>query len=148
MHKTLLIIHILAAATWLGAGVAVAILSSLVSRQPEATGEGVAVSFEKLGNLLFMPVGILVLITGVTLVLDGPWKFTSLFVIFGILAVVNGAVFGARVTGPMTKSMQQAHAASDTSKLRVLYSRFGTLVLADVAVVAIALVSMVLKLGA
>ena len=147
MHTTLLIIHVLAAATWLGAGVAVAIFSSLASRQPEAIGEGVAVSFDKLGNFLFMPVGILVLITGVTLVLDSPWKFTNLFVIFGILAVVNGAVFGARVTGPMTKSMRQAHEASDTTKLQALYSRFGTLVLVDVAVVAVALISMVLKLG-
>jgi uncharacterized membrane protein len=146
MHSALLIIHILAAATWLGAGVTVALLSSMA--QAETIGAGLAVSFEKIGNLLFMPTGILVLISGVVLVLDSPWKFTSLFVIIGIIAVVNGAVFGARVTGPMTKSMQQAHQSSDVPRLRALYRRFGMLVLADVGVVAIALIGMILKLGA
>ena len=148
MHSTLLIIHILAAATWLGAGVAVAFLSSMAGRQAGTTGAGLAVSFEKIGNLVFMPVGILVLISGVVLVLNGPWKFTNLFVIIGIIAVVNGAVFGARVTGPMTKSMQHAHQSSDVPTLQALYGRFGMLVLADVGVVAIALIGMILKLGA
>jgi len=104
-------------------------------------------SFEKTGNLLFMPAGILVLISGVVLVLDGPWKFTNLFVIIGIIAVVNGAVFGARVSGPMTKTMQEAHQASDVSRLRALYGRFGALAWVDAGVVAIALIAMILKLG-
>jgi hypothetical protein len=148
MHTFLLIIHVMTAAIWLGAGVAVGVLASLTSRQVATTGKALPESFEKLGNVLFMPMGILVLISGVVLVLDSPWKFTSLFVIIGIIAVVNGAVFGARVTGPMTKSMQQAHQSSDVPRLRALYSRFGMLVLADVGVVAIALISMILKLGA
>jgi uncharacterized membrane protein len=147
MHTTLLIIHILAAASWLGAGVAVALLSSMAGRQAEATGAGLAVSFQKIGNLLFMPAGIIVLISGVVLVLDSPWKFTNLFVIIGIVAVVNGAVFGARVSGPATKSLQQAHQTGDLPKLRALYNRFGVLVLIDVGVVVIALISMILKLG-
>jgi hypothetical protein len=48
----------------------------------------------------------------------------------------------------MTKSMQQAHQSSDVPRLRALYRRFGMLVLADVGVVAIALIGMILKLGA
>jgi uncharacterized membrane protein len=148
MHTTLLIVHVLAAASWLGAGVSVALLSSMAARQAEATGEGLAVSFGKIGNLLFMPAGIIVLITGVVLVLDSPWKFTNLFVIIGIIAVVNGAVFGARVSGPMTKSLQEAHQASDVPKLRALYARFGMLVLVDAGVVVVALIGMILKLGA
>jgi len=147
MHTFLLIIHVMTAAIWLGAGVAVAVLASLSSRQVATTGKALAGSFEKLGNMLFMPMGILVLISGVVLVLDSPWKFTNLFVIIGILAVVNGAIFGARVSGPMTKSMQQAHDASDVSKLGALYRRFGVLALVDAGVVAVALISMILKLG-
>jgi hypothetical protein len=147
MHTTLLIIHVLAAASWLGAGVAVAVLSSMTGRQAETAGPGLAVSFERTGNVLFKPAGIIVLLSGVALVLDGPWKFTNLFVIIGLIAVVNGAVFGARVSGPMTKSLQEAHQASDIPRLRALYRKFGTLVLADVLVVAVALVSMVLKLS-
>jgi uncharacterized membrane protein len=145
MHTFVLITHVVTAAIWLGAGVAVGVLASLTSRQVATTGTALPGSFEKLGNVLFMPMGILVLISGVILVLDSPWKFTNLFVIIGILAVVNGAIFGARVSGPMTKSMQQA--TSDGSKLGALYRRFGVLALVDAGVVAIALISMILRLG-
>jgi len=44
--------------------------------------------------------------------------------------------------------MQHAHQSSDVPTLQALYGRFGMLVLADVGVVTIALIGMILKLGA
>lgn len=145
MHNALLVIHVLAAASWLGAGVAVTQLSSMTLKQ-ESPGAGMAVAFERLGPRTFMPAGIIVAITGILLVIGSSWQFSNLFVIIGIIVVVTGAFLGARVFPPLTQKVQQADQAADVSKVRDLYRRYWVLALVDVGLVAVAATAMLLKL--
>ena len=95
MRDTLLIVHILAAATWLGAGVTVGFLTPRLRRAGDDVARSFMSAYERMGLLVFNPAGILVLLSGVLLVIDGPWEFENAFVVIGFIVVITGAVFGA-----------------------------------------------------
>ncbi len=148
MGDVLLIVHILAAATWLGAGVTVGFLTPRMGRAGDETGRAFMSAYERMGLLVFNPAGILVLLSGVLLVLDGPWEFENLFVVIGIVAVLTGAVFGARVFTPLSREAQAAHASNDVARLDEIYGRFRTFGIIDTSLVVLTIVVMVIKLGA
>ena len=148
MRDALLIVHILAAATWLGAGVTVGFLTPRLRRTGNESAGAFMAVYERMGLLVFNPAGILVLLTGVFLVIDGPWEFESAFVVIGVLVVIIGAVFGARVFTPLSRDAQAAHAAGDVARLDRIYSRFRTFGAIDVSLIVLAIVVMVLKVGA
>lgn len=148
MSDVFLVVHILAAATWLGSGVAVGFLSPRLRRASDEAGSAFMRAYERMGQVVFNPAGILVLVSGVLLVVDGPWEFENLFVVIGILAVLIGAVFGARVFTPLSRQAQDAHAAQDVAKLDRIYGRLRTFGLIDTTVLVVAVVVMVIKLGA
>ncbi len=72
MGDVLLIVHILAAATWLGAGVTVGFLTQRMRQAGDETGRAFMSAYERMGLLVFNPAGVLVLLSGVLLVIDGP----------------------------------------------------------------------------
>jgi uncharacterized membrane protein len=148
MRDVLLIVHILAAATWLGAGVTVGFLTPRLRRAGDEVAGTFMAAYEKMGLLVFNPAGVLVLVTGVVLVIDGSWTFEDPFVVIGVAVVIIGAVLGARIFTPLSREAQAAHASGDVARLDRIYARFRTLGMIDVALVALAIVVMVLRLGA
>jgi uncharacterized membrane protein len=148
MRDVLLIVHILATATWLGAGVTVGFLAPRLRRGGDEVAGTFMSAYEKMGLLLFNPAGILVLLTGVFLVIDGPWEFENAFVAIGVVVVIIGAVLGARVFTPLSREAQAAHATGDVARLDKIYSRFRAFGAIDVTLIVLAIVAMVLKLGA
>jgi hypothetical protein len=100
MGDVLLIVHILAAATWLGAGITVGFLTPRLRGAGNETAGAFMAAYERMGLVVFNPAGILVLLSGVVLVIDGPWEFENAFVVIGSAVVVIGAVLGARVFTP------------------------------------------------
>ena len=147
MRDTLLIVHILAAATWLGAGVTVGFLTPRLRRAGDDVARSFMSAYERMGLLVFNPAGILVLLSGVLLVIDGPWEFENAFVVIGFIVVITGAVFGARIFTPLSRQAQAAHADGDTAALDRIYARFRSFGAIDVFLIVLAIVVMVLKLG-
>jgi hypothetical protein len=74
----LLIVHILATATWLGAGVTVGFLTPRLRGTVNETGAAFMSAYERMGSVVFNPAGILILLSGALLVIDGPWEFENL----------------------------------------------------------------------
>lgn len=148
MGDALLIVHILAAATWLGAGVTVGFLTPRLRGAGDETAGAFMAAYERMGLVLFNPAGILVLLTGVVLVIDGPWEFENAFVVIGVAVVVIGAVLGARVFSPLSREAQVAHAGGDVARLDRIYARFRTFGALDTSLIVLAIIAMVLKLGA
>jgi uncharacterized membrane protein len=147
MGDVLLIVHILAAATWLGAGVTVGFLTQRLRQAGDETGRAFMSAYERMGLVVFNPAGVLVLLSGVLLVIDGPWEFEDAFVVIGILAVLTGAVFGARVFAPLSREAQAAHANHDRAELDRIYRRFRTFGIIDSTLIVLTIVAMVIKLG-
>jgi hypothetical protein len=148
MRNTLLIIHIMAAATWIGASTTFLFATSRMrSRGHESAASFMSV-FEAMGRMYFPPAAVIMLITGVWLVIDSSvYAFEDPFVVIGTVAVIAGAFLGIRIFGPITQQIQQAHGAQDESTLSRAYKRFMGFGLLDITILAFAVVSMVTKLG-
>lgn len=102
----LLFVHVTATAVWVGAGVALEVVGA---RFDKAGDPAAAAAYGKhtanLGEKLFMPCSILVLVTGILMVLDSRWEFQDAFIAFGIGAVIVSSVIGAAVLGPLSNKL-------------------------------------------
>jgi hypothetical protein len=147
LRTTLLVIHILAAAAWFGANVTQAVVTPHFVR---AGGEPAARWWRatvQMGRVLYMPAGIIVLVTGVFLVTSGPYSFADLFVSIGFLAVIVGVVLGIVVFGPRGRRAAELHESGDSAAavpVERSIAGFGAL---DTVVVAVTILAMVAKWG-
>jgi uncharacterized membrane protein len=84
-YEFLLALHILGAIVWIGAAVSVQALAIRADRsgEPEQMRK-IADDAEWLATRLFIPASLSVLILGILLVLDGPWKFSQTWILLGL----------------------------------------------------------------
>lgn len=148
MRDTLLIIHILAAATWIGGSASVFFLNGKLRRSGHGAGTAFMQGFEKMGRMYFPPAAGIVLLTGILLVIDSSlYQFEHAFVVIGIAMFIVGLVLGTRVFDPLAKRAQAAHAAGDEAAVDGAYQRFAQVGALELAALAFTVVAMVTKLG-
>ena len=148
MRTTLLVLHIIGVAIWLGAN------GVLAFAGPRAASAGPEVrawwsdTQGAMARVLYNIAGILVLLTGVGLVLDSDFiEFSDMFVSIGFLAVIIGAVLGMAVFGPGSRALAEAIRDGDAEAERSVTGRLATFGVIDTLVLVIAIVSMVSKWG-
>lgn len=146
LRDALLILHIAGAGTWLGANIVQAVAPPMAARQGvEATAGWFRIA-GRLSKRLYMPVSILLLVTGIFLVLgDEAYTFGSLFVTIGFGMIVIGALLGIFVFDPGSEAAAQAVEAGDQSRIRAATARitaFGTI---DTLLVLFTISAMVLR---
>ncbi len=147
MQETLLIIHILAAATWVGGSAAVTFLNGPLRARGHEAGSAFMAAFEKMGRLYFPPTAVIILVTGILLVLDSSvYGFEDPFVTVGFAVVVAGAVLGSMVFGPIARQARAAHDEGDDAAVASAYRRFARFGVLDIALLVFAFVAMVTKL--
>lgn len=101
MREALLFVHVVAAATWIGAGITQLVVGPAMQRKGGAVAAAWMRQTVRLGKVLFSPAAIVVLLSGVWMVLrETVYEFEQAFVVIGIVAVVLGAFLGMRVYGP------------------------------------------------
>lgn len=148
MRDTLLIIHILAAGTWIGGSATASFLTGRMRGAGHGAGAAFMRAFEQMGRLFYPPAAVVLLITGVLLVVDSSvYEFEHAFVIIGIASVIAGAVLGTKVFGPIAKRAVKAHEAADDAEIAIVYRRFAGFGALDLAILAFAVIVMVTKLG-
>ena len=103
MYEWLLYVHILAAVIWVGGAVFVQVLAVRVTRsgQPEELPV-FARHVEALGNWLFMPAAVLLLISGAAMTYQ-VWNFGQGWIVAAIGLWVLSAVIGAIYLAPRAK---------------------------------------------
>lgn len=148
LRDFMLILHIAAAGTWLGANIMQAVVPPLAAKQgAEAVAGWYRVS-SQLASRLYMPVAILVLITGSVLVLqDDSYSFGSLFVTIGFGMIVIGALFGKFIFDPGSIRAAEAVESGDQSAIKGAaghLARYGTI---DTLLLLFTIAAMVLRLG-
>ncbi len=149
MRNTLLVLHIVAVAAWLGSNV----FQLLVGRRFAAEGGAAAASWMTstvaMGRAIYTPAGILVLLTGVGLVLNSSvYGFGSGFVTVGFVVIIIAIILGVRVFGPAGELAAAEFAAGDDAHGREVFGRIARFGYVDTALVVVAIVAMVTRWSA
>ena len=102
VYDTLKWVHIMAAIVWVGGGIFVQVYASRMRRAGEDERlAAFARDIEKLGNMLFLPASIVVLLMGISMVWYAPFiEWNDLWILLGLLGILSTALFGALFIGP------------------------------------------------
>lgn len=125
MRDILLLVHILAAMTWIGAGVYGLVIVRRVQRtMGTESADALLVKMESVENLVFPPAAIITLLSGIGLVLNGSAGWGDMFVYLGMAGILISIFMGAAVGGRLNKELGAAREAGDTVKTAGLINRF------------------------
>ncbi len=145
----LLWIHIIAAASWFGAGVALQLGGQILASEAGTVRAGFYRQWVKLGQILFTPAAVVVLITGILMVTGSEaYGFGATFVSIGFLTVIVGAALGMIVYGPRGRDAATALDEGDTNAAAAAIARLRQGGALELALLAITIASMVWKWGA
>ncbi len=148
MRQTLLVLHIIGVATWLGGNMVLAFVGPRIGSAEASTRAWWAETQGAMARVLYNVAGILVLVTGVGLVLQSDFfEFSNMFVSLGFLAVIIGAVLGMAVFGPGSRALAAAIREGDAEAERSVSARLTAFGVLDTIVVVVTIVSMVGKWG-
>ena len=146
MTRTLLLaLHIAGVAGWLGANYVQLVLTPRFARQPAAVAKAWTDATIMLGERYYNLAGGVIGITGVLLVLDGDWSWSSGFIWVGIAVVVIGGVLGVALFGPVAKRRAAALDRGDGSAADGALRTIIPAALFDTALVLTAVLAMVDK---
>jgi uncharacterized membrane protein len=103
-YEFLLFVHISAAVIWLGGAFTLQMYGFVVGRggDPEEMAR-FAGRAGRLGERLFVPASLVVILAGIGLMLDGNWDWGQLWVIFALVTFVASFLTGVLVLSPMAK---------------------------------------------
>jgi hypothetical protein len=141
----LLAAHITSVAAWLGANFIQILLSPRFARESGDAAAAWARQQLFLGRRYYNLVGALIGVTGVLLVLDGDWSWSSGFIWVGIGVVIAGGAMGGLVFNPLASKRVEALDSGDTATADRLLRRIMPFALLDTILVLLALLAMVHK---
>jgi uncharacterized membrane protein len=147
LRDILLVLHIAGAGTWFGANIVQAVVPSMAKKQAGAAVSGWYRIAGRLSTVLYMPAAIVILVTGISLVLQSDvYGFGSLFVSIGFVTIVIGALLGIFVFGPVSTRAADAIDAGDTAGAKAATGRLAAFGVIDTLLVLTTITVMVLRL--
>jgi len=142
-----LALHITGVAAWLGANFVQAALSPRFAKGPADAAAAWTRQTIWLGERFYTAAGGLIGVTGVILVLDNDWDWSSKFIWVGIAVLIVGAVLGVAVFGPLAKRRADALESGDTATADAAMGRIIPFAVVDTVLVLLAVLAMVDKWG-
>jgi hypothetical protein len=144
----LLWLHIAGAGTWLGANIVQAVAPPLAAAQGAEVAAGWFRIGRALGSRLYLPAGVIVLLTGVGLVLDSEvYGFGDVFVGIGFSAIVIGIILGNVFIDRAAGAAAEAVESGDAGRIRQAASRLATFGTIDTLILLFTIYAMVSRLG-
>jgi hypothetical protein len=144
-REILLTLHIIFVAGWLGTDLLLMAISPQMDRQSPEAELAWARQNPWFHERYYPMVAVGVLITGILLVLDTPWKWTSGFVWVGVGAIVLGATAGGQGIGRLSRRRLAALESGDTATAATAKRTMSKLSLALMLAPIIAILAMVDK---
>jgi uncharacterized membrane protein len=149
-YQWLLLVHIVTAVAWVGGGVmltilaALAVRSSLPGRKAEFAHEAAFV-----GERIFAPLSVLLIIFGAWAVHEGHWKYSTAWVTIGIVGWIVSFLIGIGFLAPQSKKIARAIDAEgpDSKTVSDLITRILLVARVDSAILVLIVADMVLKPG-
>jgi hypothetical protein len=148
MQNTLLAIHIIGVALWLGSNLSMGIGSSRAEGQSNEVNAWWADTQGFLGRTLKNAALILVLVTGLGMVLgDYGYEFKNPFVSIGFLVVIIGGAFGGAVFAPGCRKIAESFRNGDTEAAKAEIHKLGAVGALDSFLVVVTIFFMIFKWG-
>ena len=149
MTDFLLIIHVLAAATWIGAGVLSGFAGSRMAGEGGPAELGWARVSRDASFKVFIPAAIATALSGILMVVfNDAYDWGDAFVIIGLTVVVIGGVIGGAVHRPTSEKLVAALEAGDYQAAAGFGKRTAIWGAVSIALLIVAVSAMVMKLGA
>ncbi len=108
-YEFLLFVHISGAIIWIGGSFLFQVYGMVELRSGDA---GVIARFAgnagRIGERLFTPTSLVVVLAGIALMVDGDWPWGRLWVLFALIAFAASFAVGVTVLAPTAKRIEQA----------------------------------------
>ncbi len=147
MRTALLTVHVAAIAAWLGGNFAQLMLLPMFERSGHAGAALWHHASGRMAKVYYSVAGVMIALTGIGLVQDGPYSFQDGFVSIGLTVVVIGGILGVVFFGPQARAAKAAHDARDATAAAAARRRIVMGALLDTALVLFAVWAMVKKIG-
>ena len=148
MRTTLLLIHILAAGTWIGTNVVQVVMNPKLSSYPSDVAAWWMRRVVVFGTRIYAPSAVILLITGIFLVVDNAAiGFSDTFVSIGFVMVIIGGALGTLVFGPRAESIAVALEAGDDAEVKRLSSSVAGFGALDTVLLVVTVLAMISKWG-
>ena len=107
-YEFLVLLHIITVIVWLGAGFTMDLLFLRAERTGNPGDLGKTGEFQEwLLPRLYIPFGVLTLVFGILLVLDGPWSFGDVWILIGLAGWIAAWGVGFLVIRPQGAKMKE-----------------------------------------
>jgi uncharacterized membrane protein len=147
MRDLLLVIHIVGVAAWLGGN----LTQMMVMPMFESAGHGTAAIWHRasgqMARIYYSVAGTVIAVTGIGLVIEGPYQFSDAFVSVGFLVVIIGGVMGIVFFAPTSRAAVDAHDRSASGAAAQVRRRLSMGAAIDTVLIVFAIYAMVAKLG-
>lgn len=116
-YEFLLFVHVAGAIIWIGG----AFIFQVYGMVELASGDRAAIArfagnAGHIGERLFIPTSIVVLLAGIGLVIDGDWDWGKLWILFALVAFAASFLLGVLVLAPTAKGIGAAGPESDAGQ--------------------------------
>ena len=148
LYELLLFLHVLAAATWVGAVVFFVFVLELALRANDRSLLLRLIEYDdRLAPILYIPAVAIVLGAGIGLVLDGPWSFGDGWVLAGLALLLGALALGIVFFMPTAKRLRAAVDAGglESNEASKQLATYRTLALVDAAILVAAVFVMTAK---
>jgi hypothetical protein len=151
VNQLLLTLHVLAAATWIGAALAMQVIAARTGPStPDDAIDQFARDAEAVGKVLFGPAAVVLTLTGVALVVREDLSWSEPWIVLGIGALVAAGALGGAFLIPEGRRIaaladQPGH---DPAEIRVRAHRRFVVARVDLAILIFAMAIMIFRPGA
>lgn len=146
-YELYLFVHIAAAVIWVGGG----FMLIALSLQAEASKDPhrLRTVFEQVGSVatrVIVPASLVVLVMGILMIVDGPWSFSSLWLVLGLIGYLATFATGVGILTPRSEALGERLAAEGMTAATALgIRRVLTIARVDTVVLFVIIAVMTLK---
>lgn len=106
-YEFLLFVHVSCAVIWIGGG----FVFQVYGMVELASGDRAAIArfagnVGRIGERLFVPAALLVVLAGIGLMIDGDWPWGRVWVVFALITFIGSFLLGLLVLGPTAKRIE------------------------------------------
>ncbi len=106
-YEFLLFVHLTGAIIWIGGGFLFQVYGMVELRSGDAAAIArFAGNAGRIGERLFTPTSVIVVLAGIGLMINGDWPWGRLWVVFSLVAFTGSFLLGAGVLGPTAKRIE------------------------------------------
>ena len=141
-------VHVVFAVVWIGGGLLLTILALIAERRNDPVEVAtVARQASLVGERVFTPASLIVLVMGIAMMLNTDWGWGHFWIVFGLLGFASTFAIGLGLLAPLSKRIVATIAESGphSPEAQALITRILMIARVDTAILLLVIVDMVAK---